>query len=115
MAASLLGSGSYEFTLRHGDSIVFTGLVDGIHYDIVENSSNEDAYTTTAVGTGEVLTDPLDREVHVRGTLDKEASIEFVNDRNVAVPTKVSPTSTTLWLIIMIEIVVIVIRRKRNK
>ena len=87
-AAIEAGTNTQAFTLSHGDSITFKDIPCSTTYDVKEIDANDEAYTTTATAEGStVTTDPLDKEVHVTGTLDGDCQAAFTNARDVAVPT----------------------------
>lgn len=70
-----LTSGVYDFTLTHGDQIVFTGIPDKTVYAVTEAEENKDQYVTTVDGAAS-------------GSLTANTSAQFTNRRQIAIPTK---------------------------
>ena len=66
--------GKYGFTLAHGESIVFGGIVSGSRFALAETGAREAGYT--AAWSGETS-----------GTVDRDISLSVVNTRESVVAT----------------------------
>ncbi len=76
--------GVAEFTLKHGESKIATGLPAGITYTVIEEEANQDGYTTTPSGDTGTITGGV------------QANVEFQNDKPSPTPTPSStPTPST--------------------
>ena len=89
-----LTNGVYEFTLAHGDNIIFYPVSGTYTVKETENGDYTTSYSLDGVnGNGTTVNTTLS---------DNSDTVKFVNDRNVAIPTGVdTPTSAALVGIVM--------------
>lgn len=88
-----LTNGSYTFNLAHGESIVFENVPHGSVYNITETIANTHGYVTTVQGDD-------------TGTLEADASVAFLNARNVAIPTDTFDKNIPMGLLFLVLLVV---------
>lgn len=79
------------FTLKHGESKTASGLPEGMHYSVREQSANQDGYVTIATGTA--------------GTIAADTTVTaiFVNARDaVDVPQTGDHSHLALWMLLAV-------------
>lgn len=101
-SVELDGNGNAEFTLRHGESITFTGIPLDVTYSVTERDYSADGYVTTATNaTGVTTAAPI--------------SVSFVNTNNTSVPTGIDLRITAGFALVAIALIgVFVFTRKRK-
>ena len=106
---------TYNFTLSHGDSITFDGIVRGAEYDVAETDSNRDSYTTTAQSSQAEI-ETISHIVHAKGTLTDAVTTAYTNNRGATVPTTAQNAMKFLLPALMIAgaTIALVLYRKRK-
>ena len=105
---------NYNFTLSHGDSITFDGIVRSVEYDIAETDSNKDSYTTTAQSSQAEI-ETISHIVHAKGTLTDAVTAAYTNSRGAAVPTTAQTAMKFLLPALMMAGAVISLMLYRKK
>ena len=97
-----LTNGIAEFTLAHGDEIIFEKVPSQSKYTITELDGESRGYTVSSTNAS--------------GTLSKNTEVSFVNTKNVGVPTAAMTNTTVVAGIVIVCIVCIaIVIRKKNK
>ena len=97
-----LTNGIAEFTLAHGDEIIFEKVPSQSKYTITELDGESRGYTVSSTNAS--------------GTLSKNTEVSFVNTKNVGVPTAAMTNTTVVTGIVIVCIVCIaIVIRKKNK
>ena len=96
-------NGIAEFTLGHGDSIIFKNMTPGLNYAIAELDGVENGYTVESTNES--------------GTLDSDKEVSFTNTKNVGVPTAaVTNTAAIAGVVVICMVgVAIMIAKKKKK
>lgn len=96
-------NGIAEFTLGHGDSIIFKNMTPGLNYSIAELDGVENGYTVESTNES--------------GTLDSDKEVSFTNTKNVGVPTAaVTNTAAIAGVVVICMVgVAIMIAKKKKK
>ena len=96
-------NGIAEFTLGHGDMIVFDKMPAGVKYVITELDGESNGYTVESKNAS--------------GTVDSDKTVEFTNTKNVGIPTAaVTNTAAIAGVVVicMIGVVVMIIKKKKK-
>lgn len=96
-------NGIAEFTLGHGDMIVFDKMPAGVQYVITELDGESNGYTVESKNAS--------------GTVDSDKTVEFTNTKNVGIPTAaVTNTAAIAGVVVicMIGVVVMIIKKKKK-
>lgn len=105
-----------DFYLRNGQSIVLSGIPEGMGYTVTE--AHEEGYTASAQVTGDVCTSNASGTV-TDESLEGNAAVAFHNVRNGVLPTTGIPAELGLPALVMLAAIaggaVLVVRRRRNK
>ena len=101
-----LEDGEFRFTLKHGETILFTGIPNGTKYEIKELDADQDNYVTIVPS-------------EAKGSLSENQKAVFVNRRNIGIPTGVKiPLYAGLSLTgagaVFLSIILFMKRRKKN-
>lgn len=95
-------NGIAEFTLGHGDSIIFKNMTPGLNYAIAELDGVENGYTVESTNES--------------GTLDSDKEVSFTNTKNVGVPTAaVTNTAAIAGVVVICMIGVAIMIAKKEK
>ena len=97
-----LDEGVGSFTLKHGQTITFAEIPNGLHYNVQELDGESQGYTVTYTNES--------------GILDEDKKVDVVNEKNISVPT-LAHMNTTLSLVLVILAIVGIayLSRKRKK
>ena len=82
-----LNKGVGSFTLKHGQTITFAEVPNGLHYNVQELDGESQGYTVTYTNGS--------------GILDEDKKVNVVNEKNISVPT-LAHMNTTLSLVLML-------------
>ena len=96
-------NGIAEFTLGHGDMVVFDKMPAGVKYVITELDGESNGYTVESKNAS--------------GTVDSDKAVEFTNTKNVGIPTAaVTNTAAIAGVVVicMIGVVVMIIKKKKK-
>lgn len=97
-------NGIAEFTLGHGDMIVFDKMPVGVKYVITELDGESNGYTVESKNAS--------------GTTDKDVEVSFTNTKNVGVPTAAMTNTGVIVGVVMagvIGIAIAMVRKKRKR
>lgn len=100
---TLSEEGTFEFTLRHGERIRFSGVVDGIAYSVREVEANQKGYMTTmtsekALSDGSMQELSSTREGTLAGTLSgSKEVVSVVNHREPVVEVGIWEKTPVQW------------------
>ena len=86
-----LNKGVGSFTLKHGQTITFAEVPNGLHYNVQELDGESQGYTVTYTNGS--------------GILDEDKKVNVVNEKNISVPT-LAHMNTTLSLVLMLLAIV---------
>lgn len=89
---TLENDGSFSFTLAHGEKIMFEGLPENTSYTLTEEQAQD--YSTTIVRTVEGSDEQPIEGKTISGTLDKDHTVSYTNDRTGTLPTGVDLGTT---------------------
>ena len=97
-----LDKGVGSFTLKHGQTITFAEIPNGLQYKVQELDGESQGYTVTYTNES--------------GILDEDKKVDVVNEKNISVPT-LAHMNTTLSLVLVILAIVGIayLSRKRKK
>ena len=97
-----LDKGVGSFTLKHGQTITFAEIPNGLHYNVRELDGESQGYTVTYTNES--------------GILDEDKKVDVVNEKNISVPT-LAHMNTTLSLVLVILAIagIAYLSRKRKK
>ena len=96
-------NGIAEFTLGHGDMIVFDKMPVGVKYVITELDGESNGYTVESKNAS--------------GTVDSDKAVEFTNTKNIGIPTTAVTNTTAIAGVVaicMIGVVVMIIKKKKK-
>ena len=96
-------NGIAEFTLGHGDMIVFDKMPAGVKYVITELDGESNGYTVESKNAS--------------GTVDSDKTVEFTNTKNVGIPTAAVTNTAAIAGVVaicMIGVVVMMIKKKKK-
>lgn len=96
-------NGIAEFTLGHGDMIVFDKMPAGVKYVITELDGESNGYTMESKNAS--------------GTIDSDKAVEFTNTKNVGIPTAAVTNTAAIAGVVaicMIGVVVMIIKKKKK-
>ena len=97
-----LDEGVGSFTLKHGQTITFAEIPNGLHYNVRELDGESQGYTVTYANES--------------GILDEDKKVVVVNEKNISVPTLAHMnTSLSLVLVILAIVGIAYLSRKRKK
>ena len=97
-----LDGGVGSFTLKHGQTITFAEIPNGLHYNVQELDGESQGYTVTYTNAS--------------GILDEDQKVDVVNEKNISVPTLAHMnTSLSLVLVILAIVGIAYLSRKRKK
>ena len=82
-----LDKGVGSFTLKHGQTITFAEIPNGLQYKVQELDGESQGYTVTYTNKS--------------GILDEDKKVDVVNEKNISVPT-LAHMNTTLSLVLML-------------
>ena len=99
--AELDSTGSYEFTLSHGESIVFNNIPEGITYKIEEIDAEDLGYEVTSTNSS--------------GVLDEDVVSTFTNTKKGTVPTSADTNAKVFFPVVMLTLAGIVYNVKNRK
>ena len=86
-----LNEGVGSFTLKHGQTITFAEVPNGLQYKVQELDGESQGYTVTYTNEN--------------GILDEDKKVNVVNEKNISVPT-LAHMNTTLSLVLMLLAIV---------
>lgn len=86
-----LNKGVGSFTLKHGQTITFAEVPNGLQYKVQELDGESQGYTVTYTNGS--------------GILDEDKKVNVVNEKNISVPT-LAHMNTTLSLVLMLLAIV---------
>ena len=96
-------NGIAEFTLGHGDIIVFDKMPAGVKYVITELDGESNGYTV--------------ENKNANGTVNSDKTVEFTNTKNVGIPTAAVTNTAAIAGVVaicIIGVVVIMIKKKKK-
>lgn len=97
-----LNEGVGSFTLKHGQTITFAEIPNGLHYNVRELDGESQGYTVTYTNES--------------GILNEDKKVDVVNEKNISVPTLAHMnTSLSLVLVILAIVGIAYLSRKRKK
>ena len=97
-----LNEGVGSFTLKHGQTITFAEIPNGLHYNVQELDGESQGYTVTYTNES--------------GILNEDKKVDVVNEKNISVPTLAHMnTSLSLVLVILAIVGIAYLSRKRKK
>lgn len=99
----VIKNGIAEFTLGHGDMIVFDKMPAGVKYVITELDGESNGYTVESKNAS--------------GTVDSDKTVEFTNTKNVGIPTAAVTNTAAIAGVVaicMIGVVVMMIKKKKK-
>ena len=82
-----LNEGVGSFTLKHGQTITFAEVPNGLQYKVQELDGESQGYTVTYTNES--------------GILNEDKKVDVVNEKNISVPT-LAHMNTTLSLVLML-------------